>query len=61
MQLNAFLTLYSLCKILTNFSGRLNVYGKIESDVHTFQHSVDLCKIMDNLRKDWGLKYPFEK
>ena len=35
--------------------------GKIESDVHTFQHSVDLCKIMDNLRKDWGLKYPFEK
>ena len=35
--------------------------GKIESDVHIFQHSVDLCKIMDNLRKDWGLKYPFEK
>ena len=35
--------------------------GKIESDVHTFQHSIDLCKIMDILRNDWGFKYPFEK
>ena len=35
--------------------------GKIESEVHTFQHSIDLCKIMDALRKDWGFKYPFEK
>jgi len=35
--------------------------GKIESDVHTFQHSIDLCKIMDVLRSDWGFKYPFEK
>ena len=35
--------------------------GKIESDVHTFQHSIDLCKMMDTLRNDWGFKYPFEK
>ena len=35
--------------------------GKIESDVHTFQHSIDLCKIIDMLRSDWGFKYPFEK
>ena len=35
--------------------------GKIESDVHPFQHSIDLCKMMDTLRNDWGFKYPFEK
>ena len=35
--------------------------GKIESDVHGIQRSVDLCTIMDQLRKDWGFKYPFEK
>ena len=35
--------------------------GKIESDVHTFQHSIDLCEMMDKLRNDWGFKYPFEK
>ena len=35
--------------------------GKIESDVHPFQHSLDLCQMMDILRKDWGFKYPFEK
>jgi len=35
--------------------------GKIESDIHSFQRSIDLCKIMDQLRNDWGFKYPFEK
>ena len=35
--------------------------GKNESDIHNFQHSIELCKIMDILRNDWGLKYPFEK
>ena len=35
--------------------------GKIESDVHSFQRSIDLCQVMDQLRNDWGFKYPFEK
>jgi predicted dehydrogenase len=35
--------------------------GKIESDIHGFQRSIDLRSIMDQLRNDWGLKYPFEK
>ena len=35
--------------------------GKIESDTHGFQRSIDLCTIMDQLRNDWGFKYPFEK
>ena len=35
--------------------------GKIESDIHGFQRSIDLCSIMDKLRNDWGFKYPFEK
>ena len=35
--------------------------GKIESEIHSFQRSIDLCKMMDNLRNDWGFKYPFEK
>lgn len=34
--------------------------GKIESPVHTWKKSQDLCKIMDNLRKDWKMKYPWE-
>lgn len=34
--------------------------GILESDVHTFERSIDLCKTMDSLRKDWGMKYPFE-
>ena len=34
--------------------------GKIESDVHSFQRSIDLCQVMDQLRNDWGFKYPFE-
>lgn len=35
--------------------------GIFESDVHSFQRSIELCEIMDMLRKEWGLKYPFEK
>nr|AWI67043.1 dehydrogenase [Piromyces sp.] len=35
--------------------------GKIESDIHTFKKSEDLCSIMDSLRADWGMKYPWEK
>ncbi len=35
--------------------------GQLESDVHTFEKSRELCKMMDTLRSDWGFKYPFEK
>lgn len=35
--------------------------GKTESDIHTSERSVELCKIMDSLRSDWNFKYPFEK
>lgn len=35
--------------------------GKTESNVHTFERSRELCTIMDSLRKDWGMVYPFEK
>jgi len=35
--------------------------GLIQSDVHSFQRSIDLCEFMDMLRADWGMKYPFEK
>ena len=34
--------------------------GKTESDVHTFKKSEDLCTMMDTLRGDWGMKYPWE-
>lgn len=34
--------------------------GKLESDVHTFEKSRNLCAMMDSLRKDWGMVYPFE-
>lgn len=33
---------------------------KTESSIHTFEKSQNLCKIMDDLRKDWGMKYPWE-
>ena len=32
-----------------------------ESPVHTFEKSINLCTAMDNLRKDWNMKYPWEK
>lgn len=35
--------------------------GKTESDVHTNEKSIELCKLMDQLRADWNFKYPFEK
>ena len=35
--------------------------GKTESDVHTFKKSQDLVDTMDALRRDWDMKYPFEK
>ena len=35
--------------------------GKTESAVHPHSHSLELCKMMDDLRGDWGMKYPFEK
>ena len=34
--------------------------GKTESDVHSFKKSRDLCAVMDCLRNDWGMKYPWE-
>lgn len=34
--------------------------GKIESQVHTHQKSIELISFMDKLRADWGFKYPFE-
>lgn len=34
--------------------------GKPESDIHTHQKSRDLCAVMDSLRADWGMKYPWE-
>lgn len=35
--------------------------GKKESNIHSFKKSQDLCDTMDMLRKDWGMKYPWEK
>ena len=35
--------------------------GKIESDIYPLKHSIAICKMMDNIRNDWGFKYPFEK
>lgn len=35
--------------------------GKTECEVHPHAHSIQLCKYMDDLRADWGMKYPFEK
>ena len=34
--------------------------GKTESDVHTFKKSEALIDMMDVLRKDWNMKYPWE-
>ena len=34
--------------------------GQTESDIHTIQKSQDLCSMMDSLRKDWNMKYPWE-
>lgn len=34
--------------------------GRQESDIHTWQKSQNLCQTMDDLRRDWGMKYPWE-
>ena len=35
--------------------------GKTESDVHGFAKSEALCSVMDALRADWRMKYPWEQ
>ena len=35
--------------------------NQTESNVHTFEKSMNLCKVMDDLRADWNMKYPWEK
>ena len=35
--------------------------GKTESSVIPVQESIDIMKLMDGMRKEWGLRYPFEK
>lgn len=35
--------------------------GENECSIHPHKTSVELCTIMDELRKDWNFKYPFEK
>lgn len=34
--------------------------GKKESELFSLNQSIDLVKILDELRQQWGLKYPFE-
>lgn len=34
--------------------------GKKESLIHPYESSRKLCRIMDELRTDWNMKYPFE-
>ncbi|MCR4742749.1 MAG: Gfo/Idh/MocA family oxidoreductase [Treponema sp.] len=34
--------------------------GQTESDIHTIQKSENLCSMMDKLRQDWNMKYPWE-
>ncbi len=34
--------------------------GKVESDVMTWQSSLDLAQMMDTLRSQWGMTYPGE-
>lgn len=35
--------------------------GKTESSVYPHRHSVQLCGIMDDFRRKWNFKYPFEE
>ncbi len=35
--------------------------GKTESSIIPVQETVDIMKLMDGMRTDWGFKYPFEK
>jgi len=34
--------------------------GKTESDIHSFKNSEALIDVMDTLRADWGMRYPWE-
>lgn len=35
--------------------------GKTESSIIPVQETIDIMKLMDGMRAEWGLKYPFEK
>ena len=35
--------------------------GKIESSTIPVQETVDIMKLMDGMREEWGFRYPFEK
>ncbi|MDA3939952.1 MAG: Gfo/Idh/MocA family oxidoreductase [Spirochaetia bacterium] len=35
--------------------------GKTESTVIPIQETIDIMKLMDGMRDEWGFKYPFEK
>ena len=35
--------------------------GKLESDIMPLNETVNTMKIMDNMRKEWGLVYPGEE
>lgn len=34
--------------------------GKLESDIMTLDESIEIMRMMDTMRADWGLKYPHE-
>jgi predicted dehydrogenase len=35
--------------------------GQVQNDLVPHQHSIDVMEVMDQIRQDIGLKYPFEK
>ena len=35
--------------------------GKTESSVIPIQETIDIMKLMDGMRAEWGFRYPFEK
>lgn len=34
--------------------------GRLQSDIHTHESSLSTLNIMDGIRQDWGIKFPFE-
>ena len=34
--------------------------GKLESDIMPLQTTLDILEVMDNIRLQWGLRYPME-
>jgi len=34
--------------------------GRMESSIHSLQNTLDIMKILDQIREQWGLKYPQE-